>query len=149
MTSNTTKTWHRIQRVVSETEESQHEENDPEGHKRMRSWADEERRGPRHLEESAKWPRWRGWNPNKGPYHKEEEDYHKEEEKMEAKKNEEEEEEKNKPTTGGSSSSGTTGTTTSSDTYWDWGGVWHQWGGDWWQQDDNGWWQKWQLPLQQ
>ena len=66
--------WHRIPRVVSETKESQHDQNDPEDHKRMRSWADEGKTNPRHVEESAKWPRWRGWNPNKGAYHKEEEE---------------------------------------------------------------------------
>ena len=135
------KKWDRIHREVSETKESQHDQNDQEDHKRMRSWADEGKTNPRHVEESAKWPRWRGWNPNKGAYHKEEEDYHKEEEEMEEKK---------QATTSTSSSSGTTGTaTTDPDVYWDSEGSWHQWGGDWWQQDENGRWQKWQLPLQQ
>jgi hypothetical protein len=122
--------------VVSETKESQHDQNDPEDHKRMRSWADEGKTNPRHWEESAKWPRWRRWNPNKGAYHKEEEEM----------------EENKKATTSTSSSSGTTGTTsgTDPDVYWDSEGRWHQWGRDWWQQDDSGWWQKWgQLPLQQ
>ena len=110
------KKWHRIHREVSETKESQHDQNDQEDHNRMRSWADEGKTNPRHVEESAKWPRWRGWNPNKGAYHKEE---------VEEKKANTVD-----PSAASSSSSGTAMTaTTDPDVYWDSEGRWHQWGG--------------------
>jgi len=126
--------WHRIPREVNETKESQHDQNDEEDHKRMRPWADEGKTNP--YQQSGKWPRWRQWNPNKGPYRREKE-------------------KKKANTAEGSTSSSsgtartTTTTTTDADVYWDSEGRWHLWWGGWWKQDESGWWEKWQQPLQQ
>lgn len=96
-----------------------------------------------HVENSGKWPRWRQWNPNKGPYHREP---FKEDQLLEP----------NKPmevpdlTQGGqaSSSGGTPELAKAGGgVYWDSEGRWEEWGGDWWKQNaSTGWWEKWQEP---
>ena len=88
---------------------------------------------PYHVEASGKWPRWRNWNPNKGPYHRESK------EKEEGYQVDMPNLENQQP----SSSSGA-----SSTTYWDHDGIWHEYGGDWWKEREDGWWEKWQKPSQ-
>jgi len=131
--------WRRIPRTVSEDKDTHEQpgahEAEEEG-KRERTWKDLGKYSPHHVEASGKWPRWRKWNPNKGPYHREsketEEDAQEDMPKLDNKEH--------------ASSSSTSSSTTL--TFWDADGIWHEYGGDWWKRREDGWWEKWQKPSQ-